>query len=105
MRPVQVHHVFLSLRVVSPTKIDTLEEQQTEKIETEVKDVDRIQKHTGVHNTVQGVLLGHPLHTLLYTIPPLPTAPPPQKKRELPNGEFTVSVRIKSALRFTTRVV
>jgi hypothetical protein len=35
------------LRVIS-TEIDTIEEQETEKIETEVKDDDRIRKHTGV---------------------------------------------------------
>ncbi len=45
------------------TDIDTLEYQQTEKIETEMKDVDRIRRHTGVPNTVQGVLLGYPIHT------------------------------------------
>ncbi len=31
-------------------------------------------------------LLGHPIHTILYTIPTLPTAPP--QERKLPEGEF-----------------
>jgi hypothetical protein len=35
---------------------------------------------------VQGVLLGHPLLTISYTSPPLPTDPP--QKRKLPDGEF-----------------
>jgi hypothetical protein len=38
------------------TEIDTLEYHQTEKIEGEVN-VDRIRKHTGVRNTVQGTHL------------------------------------------------
>jgi hypothetical protein len=67
-----------------PIEIDTLEYQQTEKIETELKDVDRIR--TGVRSFVQGLLLGHPIHTIPYTIPSLPTAPPQEKK--LPDGEF-----------------
>jgi hypothetical protein len=40
-----------------------------------VRDDDRIRKHTGVRNIVQGVLLGHPIHTKSYTIPPLPEGP------------------------------
>jgi hypothetical protein len=32
-------------------------------------------EHTGVRNIIQGVLLGHLLHTISYTIPSLPTAP------------------------------
>ncbi len=68
--------VLIDLRIVT-TEIDTLEQQQTEKIETELNDVDRIRaEHTGVSINVQGVLLGHPIHTISYTIPPLPTAPP-----------------------------
>jgi hypothetical protein len=43
------------------TEIDT--------IETKVRDDDRIWKHTGVCNIIQGVLLGHPIHTISYTIP------------------------------------
>jgi hypothetical protein len=35
---------------------------------------------------VQGVLLGYPIHTISYTIPPLPTAPPQKKK--FPDGQF-----------------
>jgi hypothetical protein len=94
------------------TEIDTIEEQQTEKIETEVGDDDRIRKHTGVRNIIQGVLLGHLLHTISYTNPPLPTGPPQKKK--LPDGQFctgepsssfTMSVYIKSTLEFSTRVV
>jgi hypothetical protein len=50
------------------TEIDTLEYQQTEKIETEVKDVDRTRKRTGVRNIVQGVLLGHPKGVFLVKI-------------------------------------
>jgi hypothetical protein len=65
------------------SEIDTLEKQQTEKIETEVKDVDRVQKHTGVRNTVQGVLLRHPIHTISYTIYS-PTAESPPSKKETP---------------------
>jgi hypothetical protein len=33
---------------VQPTEIDIIEQQQTEKIETEVRDDDRIRKHIGV---------------------------------------------------------
>ena len=33
-------------------------------------------EQTGVRNFIQGVLLGHLLHTISYTIPPLPTGPP-----------------------------
>jgi hypothetical protein len=36
-----------------PTEIDTIEQQQTEKIETEVRDDDRIRKHTGVRNIIE----------------------------------------------------
>ena len=43
-------------------------------------------EHTGVRNIIQGVLLGHLLHTISYTIQPLPTGPP--QKRKLPDGEF-----------------
>ena len=32
-------------------------------------------EHTGVRSFFQGLLLGHPIHTISYTIPPLPTAP------------------------------
>ncbi len=45
-----------------------LEYQHTEKIETEVRDFDRIRKHTGVRNIVQSSVLGHPLHTLSYRV-------------------------------------
>jgi hypothetical protein len=74
-----------------------------------MKDVDRIRRHTGVRNTVQGVLLGYPIHTISYTIPPLPTAPP--QKRKLPDGQFcieypgssfTVSVRLVSSSAVST---
>jgi hypothetical protein len=34
-----------------------------------------INSGTGVHSTVQGVLLGHPIHTISYIIPRLPTDP------------------------------
>jgi hypothetical protein len=50
-----------------------------------VRDDDRIRKHTGVRNIIQGVLLGHFLQKISYTIPtipPLPTGPP--KKGKLP---------------------
>jgi hypothetical protein len=30
--------------------------------------------------------VGYPIHTISYTIPPLPTAPPP--KRKFPDGQF-----------------
>jgi hypothetical protein len=33
-------------------------------------------EHTGVRNIIQGVLLGHLLHTIAYTVPPLPAGPP-----------------------------
>ncbi len=71
------------------TEIDTLEYHQNDKIETEVRDDDRIRKHTGVRNIIEVVLLGHPLHTLSYTIPNLPTGPPQKRK---PGSSFTVSV-------------
>ncbi len=32
-------------------------------------------EHTGVRNIIQGVLLGHLLHTISNTIPPLPAGP------------------------------
>jgi len=32
-------------------------------------------EQTGVRSFVQGLLLGHPIHTISYTIPSLPTAP------------------------------
>ncbi len=32
-------------------------------------------EHTGVRSFVQGLLMGHPIHTISYTIPSLPTAP------------------------------
>jgi hypothetical protein len=34
-----------------------------------------------------GFLLGHPIHTISYTIPPLPAGPP--QERKLPDGEFS----------------
>jgi hypothetical protein len=40
--------------------------------------------HTGVRNIVQGVLLGHPIHTISCIITPLPTGPP--QKWKLPDG-------------------
>ena len=40
----------------------------------------------GVRNIVQGFLLGRPVHTISYTIPPLPTGP--LQKRKLPDGQF-----------------
>jgi hypothetical protein len=43
-------------------------------------------EHTGVRNIIQGVLLGHLLHTIPYTTPPLPAGPP--QKRKLPDGQF-----------------
>ncbi len=51
------------------TEKDTLEYHQTEKIETEEKDVDMMQKHTGVLNVVQGTG-GQPplLYSVLYGI-------------------------------------
>jgi hypothetical protein len=42
-------------------------------------------EQTGVRSFVQGLLLGHPIHTILYTIPPLPTAP--LQERKLTEGE------------------
>jgi hypothetical protein len=68
--------------------------------------------HTGVRNIIQGVLLGHLLHTISYTTPSLPRAP--LQRRKLPDGEFctgysgssfTVSVYIKSTLEFSPGVV
>ncbi len=58
-------------------------------IETEVRDDDRIRKQTGVPNLIQVFLLWQPIHTISYTIPPLPTVPtgPPQE-RKLPDGQF-----------------
>jgi hypothetical protein len=41
---------------------------------------------TGVRNIIQGVLLGHLLHTISYTTPPLPAGLP--QKRKLPDGQF-----------------
>ncbi len=40
-------------------------------------------EHTGVRSFVQGVLLGHPIHTISYTIPSLPTAPLKKGKSRL----------------------
>ena len=37
-------------------------------------------EHTGVRNIIQGVLLGHPIHTISYIIAPLPRAPPQKKE-------------------------
>jgi hypothetical protein len=51
-------------------------------------------EHTGVRNIVQGVLLGHLLHTISYTMPPLPTGPP--QKKETPR--WTVLYRITRQL-------
>jgi hypothetical protein len=73
---------------VHPTEIDTLESQQTEKIETEVKDVnDSIgyRKHTGVRNIVQRFLLGCPVHTISYMYYS-PSADRPPSKKETPRG-------------------
>jgi hypothetical protein len=42
--------------------------------------------HTGVRDIIQSVLLGHLLHTISYTIPPLLTGPP--QKRKLPDKQF-----------------
>jgi hypothetical protein len=69
---------------VTTIEIDTLEYQQTEKIETEVKASIEYEQ-TGVRSFVQGFLLGHPIHTISYMIPPLPTAPP--QERKLTDGE------------------
>ena len=52
------------LHFYSSTEIDTLEQQQTEKIETEVREDDRIRKHTGVRNIIQGVVLDNPIQTI-----------------------------------------
>ncbi len=66
-------------------EIDTLEYQQTEKIETELKDVDRI----GANRCTQlcpgspsGVSHSH--NTIYYSFP----ADSPPSKRKLPDGEF-----------------
>ncbi len=85
--------IYLKRGVVDGgTKIDTyLYYQQTEKIVTEVRDVDRIRKHSGVHNIVQNVHLRRPIHTLSYTIPGIPPCrqpPPPPQKRKLSDGQF-----------------
>ncbi len=44
-----------------------------------MRDDDRIRNHTGVRNIIQGDLLGHPLHTISYTIP-APADRSPSKK-------------------------
>ncbi len=63
----------------------------TEKIETEMRDDNRIRKHKGVRNIIQGVLLGHPLHTISYT----PADRSPSKKE---THRWTVLYRITRQL-------
>jgi hypothetical protein len=75
----------MAVRLDYLIEIDTLEYQQTEKIETELKDVDRIQANRCTQ-LCPGSPSGHPIHTIPYTIPSLPTAPP--QERKLPDGEF-----------------
>jgi hypothetical protein len=40
-------------------------------------------EHTGVRNIIQGVLLGDLLHTISYTTPSLPRAPPQRGKSQM----------------------
>jgi hypothetical protein len=69
------------------TEIDTLEYHQTEKIETEVKDVDRILRIEVYAALSRVSFWGIPFTQYhICTIPPLPTAPP--QKRKLPDRQF-----------------
>ncbi len=100
------------------TEIDTIEYQQTEKIETEVRDDDRIQKHTGVRNIIQGVLLGHSIHTISYyhilLFPPCQQDPLMEGNSQMDIVLYRITrqllhrvsiLYIKSILDFSTRVV
>jgi hypothetical protein len=49
-----------------------------------VRDVERIRRHTGLGSIVQSALLGHPIHTLSYTV----LSPTPPQKRKLTDGQF-----------------
>ena len=63
---------------------DIYSRYQTEKIETEVEDVDRIRAYRCTQ-LCQGFLLRHPIHIISYTISTLQTAPP---QEQFPDGEF-----------------
>jgi hypothetical protein len=62
-----------------------------------VRDVDRIQNHTGVCNIVQSVLIGHPVHTLSNMSGQFCTGKP--------GSSSLVFVNIENTLEFSTRVV
>ncbi len=91
------------------TEIDTLEQQHTEKIETEVKDVNRIRKHTGVRNTFKVFSWGIPF-TQYHILFPHCRKPPSEKETPRwtvrtgqPARSYTVSVSIRNTLEFSTR--
>jgi hypothetical protein len=70
-----VYYVFWFLNCsVQSIEIDSLEYQQTEKIETELKDVDRIRAYRCTQ-LCPGCPSGASIHTIPYSITPLPTAP------------------------------
>jgi hypothetical protein len=65
---------------VYPPEIDTIEKQQTEKIEMEVRDDDRIQKHTGVRNIIGVSFWGIPFTQYHLIFPPPPCQQAPSRK-------------------------
>jgi hypothetical protein len=78
--------------MVRVIEIDTLEYQQTEKIETELN-TSMGYEQTGARSFVQGLLLGHPIHTIPYTFFP---ADSPLSRKEAPR--WTVLYRITRQL-------
>jgi hypothetical protein len=72
---------------VHPTEIDTLESQQTEKIETKVKYVNRIESIQVCTILSSVSFWGVPFTQYhICTTPPLPTGP--LQERKLPDGQF-----------------
>jgi hypothetical protein len=51
-------------------------------------------EHTGVRNIIQGVLLGHLLHTISYTIPPRDSTPADMSPSKKETPRWTVLYRI-----------
>jgi hypothetical protein len=69
--------------ILRPTEIDTIEQQQTEKIEAEVRDDDRIRNHSGVRNIIDVSFWGIPFTQYHILFPPCQQAPLKKGKSQM----------------------
>jgi hypothetical protein len=68
------------------TEIDTIEEQETEKIETEVKDDDRIRKHTSVRRLSRVFFWGIPFSQYHILVHPCQQTPIKKGNSQIENS-------------------